>query len=190
MPDDRVVPANRAPPRKEIQRDHPGSMLSFASGSAIKIITVGVKARRDRSCQVSIRLAGPSPSGKVSFERKKNTAFRCETRAPHSQHWPVFVGFSYNWPQTLARPSSVAENRVGILEVGPQSRFSRISSRSLTGRPLPWHPPSGFHLALFVRRAPACGDLVEGAPLRLHPHGGSNHDVVTGFISLARQTAP
>jgi biopolymer transport protein ExbD len=46
------------------------------------------------------------------------------------------------------------------------------------------------HLALFVRRALACGDLVEGAPLRLHPHGGSNHDVVTGFISLARQTAP
>ena len=27
--------------------------------------------------------------GKVSFERKKNTALRCQPRAPHSEHWPV-----------------------------------------------------------------------------------------------------
>ena len=46
MADDRVVPANRTPPRQEVQRDHPGSMLSFASGSEIKRITAGVKARR------------------------------------------------------------------------------------------------------------------------------------------------
>ena len=46
MADDRVVPANRTLPRKEVQWDHPGSMLSFASGSAIKRITAGVKARR------------------------------------------------------------------------------------------------------------------------------------------------
>ena len=46
MADDRVVVANRTSPRQELQRDHPGSMLSFASGSAIKIITAGVKARR------------------------------------------------------------------------------------------------------------------------------------------------
>jgi hypothetical protein len=46
MTNDRVVAANRASPRQEAQRDHPGSMLSFASGSAIKIITAGVKARR------------------------------------------------------------------------------------------------------------------------------------------------
>jgi hypothetical protein len=44
--DDRVVPANRALPRQEVQWDHPGSLLSFASGSAIKRITAGVKARR------------------------------------------------------------------------------------------------------------------------------------------------
>jgi hypothetical protein len=43
--DDRVVPANRTSPRQEVQRDHPGSMLSFSSGSAIKRITAGVKAR-------------------------------------------------------------------------------------------------------------------------------------------------
>jgi hypothetical protein len=44
--DDRVVEANGASPRQEVQRDHPGSMLSSASGSAIKRITAGVKARR------------------------------------------------------------------------------------------------------------------------------------------------
>jgi hypothetical protein len=44
--DDRVLTANGTSPRQEIQWDHPGSMLSFASGSEIKIITAGVKARR------------------------------------------------------------------------------------------------------------------------------------------------
>ena len=44
--DDRVVTANGTSPRQEVQRDHPGSMLSSASGSAIKRITAGVKARR------------------------------------------------------------------------------------------------------------------------------------------------
>jgi hypothetical protein len=43
---DRVAAANRTLPRHEVQRDHPGSMLSFASGSAIKRITADVKARR------------------------------------------------------------------------------------------------------------------------------------------------
>jgi hypothetical protein len=52
--DDSVLAANRTSPRQEIQRDYPGSMLSFASGSAIKIITAGVKAAADRPCQVSI----------------------------------------------------------------------------------------------------------------------------------------
>jgi hypothetical protein len=46
MADDRVIPADRALPRQQAQWDHPGSMLSFASGSAIKRITAGVKARR------------------------------------------------------------------------------------------------------------------------------------------------
>ena len=54
MADYRLVAANRTAPRQEIQRDYPGSMLSFASGSAIKIITAGVKAAADRPCQVSI----------------------------------------------------------------------------------------------------------------------------------------
>jgi hypothetical protein len=44
--DDRVVTTDWTSPRQEVQRDHPGSMLSFASGSAIKRITAGLKARR------------------------------------------------------------------------------------------------------------------------------------------------
>ena len=44
--DDRVVLANRTSSRQQFQWDHPGSMLSLASGSAIKRITAGVKARR------------------------------------------------------------------------------------------------------------------------------------------------
>ena len=32
--------------------------------------------------------------------------------------------------------------------------------------------PLGFDLALLVGRALACSDLVESAPLRLHPHMG------------------
>jgi len=44
--DDRVVLANGASPRQKFQGHHPGSALSFASGSAIKRITAGVKARR------------------------------------------------------------------------------------------------------------------------------------------------
>jgi hypothetical protein len=54
MADDRVVAADWTSPRQEVQRGHPGSMLSFASGSAIKRITAGVKAPADRPCQVSI----------------------------------------------------------------------------------------------------------------------------------------
>jgi hypothetical protein len=43
--DDRIVAANGTSPRKQVERDHPGSLLSLASGSAIKIIKAGVKAR-------------------------------------------------------------------------------------------------------------------------------------------------
>jgi hypothetical protein len=46
MADDRVLQANRTSPWQEVQGDHPGSILSFSSGSAIKRITAGVKARR------------------------------------------------------------------------------------------------------------------------------------------------
>jgi hypothetical protein len=44
--DDRVVLASWASPWKEFQRNYPGSMLTFGSGSAIKSVTIGVKPRR------------------------------------------------------------------------------------------------------------------------------------------------
>jgi hypothetical protein len=46
--DDRPVSAQRTLPWQQVQRErgHPGSILSSASGSAIKRITVGVKACR------------------------------------------------------------------------------------------------------------------------------------------------
>jgi len=48
MTDYGVVAAERASPRQQSQRDcrYPGSVLSFVSGSAIKRIRTGVKARR------------------------------------------------------------------------------------------------------------------------------------------------
>ena len=46
VPDDRVAMTNRTTPGQKLQRDYPGSALSFAAGSAIKRITAGVKARR------------------------------------------------------------------------------------------------------------------------------------------------
>ena len=51
---DRIIPAYGTSPRQQAQRDHPGSALSSASGSAIKRITAGVRAAADRRCQVSI----------------------------------------------------------------------------------------------------------------------------------------
>ena len=54
MANDRVVVTNWTTPRQALQRNQPGSMLSSASGSAIKRITAGVKAAADRPCQVSI----------------------------------------------------------------------------------------------------------------------------------------
>jgi hypothetical protein len=75
--DDRVVAANGTSPRQEAQRDHPGLDVVFCLWQCDKDnhgwregppLTV--------PCQSFDLLDGPSPSGKVSFERKKNTAFR------------------------------------------------------------------------------------------------------------------
>jgi hypothetical protein len=54
MANDRVVVTNWTTSRQAFQRNYPGSLLSSASGSAIKRITAGVKAAADRPCQVSI----------------------------------------------------------------------------------------------------------------------------------------
>jgi len=61
--DYRVVSAHRAAARKQAQRNYPGSTLFSVSGNAIKRITAGVKARRDRSRQDLICWPGLHPPG-------------------------------------------------------------------------------------------------------------------------------
>src|SRR6185295_7498642 len=79
--DDRGLTADGTLPRQEGQRDHPGSMLSFASGSAIKRITAGVKAAADRRCQVSIwGLAFTLPVESVSDEKRILLSDRLRSR--------------------------------------------------------------------------------------------------------------
>ena len=88
--DDRVVAAQRAPPRQQMQRDLPRLGLVFGLRQCDKKnhgwregppLTV--------ACEVSICWPGLHPPGKVRFKRKKNTAFRYPPRVPHSEHWPV-----------------------------------------------------------------------------------------------------
>jgi hypothetical protein len=84
MADDCAIPADRALPGQQAQWDHPGSTLFFASGSAIKRITAGVKARRGRS-PPSFRSTGRAFTLRLNqFERKKNTALPCSPPASHS----------------------------------------------------------------------------------------------------------
>jgi len=71
MADNGMRQTKWAPPRQQGQGNYPGSPLSFVSGSAIKSITAGVKARRDRSCQVSISWSGLHPPGKFSSDEKR-----------------------------------------------------------------------------------------------------------------------
>src|SRR5260370_42705568 len=102
-----VVRANGTAPRKAVQGDYPGSMLFFAAGSAIKRITAGVKARRDRSL-LKFRSAGRAFTLRHShFERRKNTAFRRGTRAL-TQDIGRYKGQSrdlgHQFPKFLLRP--------------------------------------------------------------------------------------
>jgi hypothetical protein len=89
---DRGVSAKRTSPWQAIQRNYPGSLLSFVSGSAIKRITAGVKAPPlTVICGRFDLLAGLHPPGKVRFKRK-NTALRRVERPYLSRHWPVKLG--------------------------------------------------------------------------------------------------
>src|ERR1700733_5353905 len=91
MADDRVVPADRALPRQQAQWDHPGSTLSFASGSAIKRVTAGVKARRGPfSGKVFDLLAGPSLRLN-QFRTKKEYSFTLLPASLLLKHWPVIA---------------------------------------------------------------------------------------------------
>ena len=89
MANDRTFEAERAPPRQQLQGNYPGSVLSFVSGSAIKRITAGVKARRDRPCQVSICWPGLHPPGKVSSNEKRILLCTSVRQPATHDDWPV-----------------------------------------------------------------------------------------------------
>jgi hypothetical protein len=82
MPDDRVVLANGTSPRQEVEGDHPGSMLSFASGSAIKRITAGVKARPLVLPARITPATGLHPPGVLIVERKKESCSELAAASP------------------------------------------------------------------------------------------------------------
>jgi len=86
MAEDGRIPAKWAPPWKEAQRYHPGSLRSFVSGSQIKRITA-----LPRPSLPSFDLTGRAfslPANTVSDE-KKNTSWTggCEP-TPHG-FWPI-----------------------------------------------------------------------------------------------------
>src|SRR5215471_9670774 len=96
MANDALTVAHRTAARQQAERDHPGSELSLPSGSAINRITAGVKARRDRSRQVSICWPGLHPPG--NFDRKKEYSFASAAASPLA----TLAGLeplSGNWPQ-------------------------------------------------------------------------------------------
>ena len=70
--DDRVLTANGTSPREQVQMGSPGSMLSFVSRQCDKE-NHGWREGPPLTvlCPSFDRLAGPSPSGKVSLERKR-----------------------------------------------------------------------------------------------------------------------
>ena len=89
VPDDGVVKADGTSPRQKFQRNHPGSMLSFACGSAIKRITAGVQARRDRSLLKFDLLAEAFTLRQSQFQTKKEYCFLLGDASARSGHWPV-----------------------------------------------------------------------------------------------------
>jgi len=80
--DDRVVSATRTAPRQQLQRNHPGSVPRVGVVFRLRQCDKENHGWREGlpltvPCESFDPLAGPSPSGKVSFKRnKKNTALR------------------------------------------------------------------------------------------------------------------
>jgi len=93
MADDRLALANGTLPRQKVQGNHPGVDVVFrlwqcdkenhgwCEGPPVTVL-----------CQSFDLLAGPSPSDKVSFERKKNTALR-RRAASQPQNTAGSIGF-------------------------------------------------------------------------------------------------
>ena len=120
--DDREVPANWTPPWQVVQWDHPGSVLSFASGSAIKRITAGVKAAADRSLR-KFRSAGRAFTLRQSqFRTKKEYCFAL---APASPSLGTLAG--------LKRQHVQAANLTGADNCRPQKAHDLQTKRNAKG---------------------------------------------------------
>jgi hypothetical protein len=93
MADDRRALTYGTAARQQFQRNHPGSLLSFGSASAIKRIMAGVNAPPLTVCaNRSIRWPGLHPPVKTTPNEKRILLpnIRCQTCS--LEHWLVIVG--------------------------------------------------------------------------------------------------
>jgi hypothetical protein len=95
MADDRRALTYGTAARQQFQRNHPGSLLSFGSASAIKRIMAGVKAPPLTVCaNRSIRWPGLHPPVKTTPNEKRILLPNIRRQTCSLEHWPVIVGFS------------------------------------------------------------------------------------------------
>jgi hypothetical protein len=93
MADDRRALTYGTAARQQFQRNHPGSLLSFGSASAIKRIMAGVKAPPLTVCaNRSIRWPGLHPPVKTTPNEKRILLPNIRRQTCSLEHWPVIVG--------------------------------------------------------------------------------------------------
>jgi hypothetical protein len=146
MTDDRVVLTNRTSPRQEVQWGHPGSMLSLSSGSAIKRITPGVKARRDRSL-LKFRSAGRAFHPPIkSVSNEKRILLSVGEREPLTQDIGRYKSPSRHLlaPETAPRLAHPARPRATVAKTGELRTAGSLAALAGTtprGTSVPQHGP-------------------------------------------------
>ena len=138
--DDGVSTANGTSPRQQAQRNHPGSVLSSASGSAIKRITAGVRAAADRPCQsFDLRPAFTLPVKSVSNEKRILLSGSC--RYPSLRTLAGFQAFFSHVTYAVQVPFGAWSNTPSkFVENGHQERAECTASFS--------PPATGFSIVL------------------------------------------
>jgi hypothetical protein len=107
MAHDGLMAANRTPSRQQLQgeRRHPDSGLFSPSGSAIKRIKAGVKARPLNAPPKAQSGCGTSPSGKVSSNEKRIPLSNCSC--------PRFAALSTNATSERTCPNETSKSNIG-----------------------------------------------------------------------------